>query len=467
MTGNRGPTYTGTVPAAKLKIMGVDVFSAGDWSEQNAEPVRFEDRALGIYKKLTVRDGKLVGAILVGDTSDSHRYMDWLRTDADISGQRRHLLFPPPSADAGLDVASMADSATICGCVGVTKGTIIQAIHDKGVNTLSQLKECTRASTSCGSCTALCQDLLRAVAPEFEDEAKKVICGCLPFAEDKLRDILRSQRLKSVQEVLEIYGNGIGCEVCKPALSYMLDMLWCGDHDEDRSARFINDRVHANIQKDGTLLGDPADPRRRDQPRRAAAHRRRRGQVPRADGEDHRQPAHRPAGHQEGRPAGGVGRPRHAVRPGLHQGRAHGEDLRRHRVLPLRHAGLDRRRHRAGAPVRAAVHAAQGEDGDGRLPAQLRRGHGQGHRPHRHGGRLAGGGRRRRGQERAQGRPADYGRDDRAGARGLGAVLPGTTARTPTTWSAPTTSWSGWGSRRCARRRSTRPSRCAWRCWTG
>jgi len=253
MTGNRGPTYTGTVPAAKLKIMGVDVFSAGDWSEQHAEPVRFEDRALGIYKKLTVRDGKLAGVILVGDTSDSHRYMDWLRTDADISGQRRHLLFPPPSADGGLDVASMADTATVCGCVGGSKGTIIAAIHEQGVNTMSQLKECTRASTSCGSCTALCQDLLRAVAPEFEDERKKVICACLPYAEDRLREILRSQRLKSVQEVLEIYGNGLGCEVCKPALSYMLDMLWCGDHDEDRSARYINDRVHANIQKDGSF----------------------------------------------------------------------------------------------------------------------------------------------------------------------------------------------------------------------
>jgi nitrite reductase (NADH) large subunit len=253
ITGHKGPTYEGTVQAAKLKIMGVDVFSAGDWSEQNAEPVRFEDRALGVYKKLTVRDGKLVGAILVGDTSDSHRYMEWLRTGADLTKQRRHLLFPPPAADAGLDIAEMADSATVCGCVGVTKGAIIHAIHENGINTLSQLKECTRASTGCGSCTSLCQDLLRAVAPDYEDEKKKVICGCVPFAEDKLRDILRSQRLKSVQEVLEIYGNGIGCEVCKPALSYMLDMLWCGDHDEDRSARFINDRVHANIQKDGTF----------------------------------------------------------------------------------------------------------------------------------------------------------------------------------------------------------------------
>jgi nitrite reductase (NADH) large subunit len=253
ITGNRGPGYEGTVQAAKLKIMGVDVFSAGDWSEQNSEPVRYEDRALGIYKKVTVRDGRLAGVILVGDTSDSHRYMEWLRTSADILDQRRHLLFPPPAADGGADVASMADSATICGCVGVTKGTIIQAIHDKGLNTLSQLKECTRAATSCGSCTSLCQGLLRAVAPDFEDEKKKVICACVPFGEDQLRDILRSQKLKSVQEVLEIYGNGIGCEVCKPALSYMLDMLWCGDHDEDRSARFINDRVHANIQKDGTF----------------------------------------------------------------------------------------------------------------------------------------------------------------------------------------------------------------------
>jgi nitrite reductase (NADH) large subunit len=253
ITGNKGPVYTGSIQAAKLKIMGVEVFSAGDWSETSAEPVRFEDPALGVYKKVVVRDGRLGGVILVGDTSDSHRYMDWLRAGTDLREQRRHLLFPPPVADTGLDIAQMADGATICGCVGVTKGAIIEAIHSKGVNTLSQLKEHTRASTGCGSCTARCQEILKAVAPEFEEDVKKVMCGCVPFTQDNLRGILRSQRLKSVQEVLEIYGNGVGCEVCKPALSYMLDMLWCGDHDEDRSARFINDRVHANIQKDGTF----------------------------------------------------------------------------------------------------------------------------------------------------------------------------------------------------------------------
>ena len=255
ISGNKGPRYEGSVTAAKLKIMGVDVFSAGDFSESapGTDVVRYEDAALGVYKKLTLRDGKLAGAILMGDTKDTHRYMDWLRSQTDLRSQRRQLLFPAPVEDTGLDIAEMPDTKVVCGCMGVTKGVIIEAILQKGVNTLAQLKESTRASTGCGSCTEHCQQLLKAVVAEFEEETEKVLCKCVPFGEEKLRDILRSQRLRSVQEVLDIYGNGHGCEICKPALSYMMDMLWCGDHDEDRSARFINDRVHANIQKDGTF----------------------------------------------------------------------------------------------------------------------------------------------------------------------------------------------------------------------
>jgi nitrite reductase (NADH) large subunit len=255
ITGNKGPRYKGTILASKLKIMGVDVFSAGEINDKldGSEVVRYEDPSLGIYKKLTLKDNTLAGVILVGETTDSHRYMEWLRHQTDLTKLRRQLLFPDPVLDGGLDAAQISDSETVCGCMGVTKGTIIHTVHDKGISTLAQLKECTRASTGCGSCTELCQQLLKAVVPEFQEETKKTICKCVPFAEDNLREMLRSQKLKSVQEVLEIYGNGIGCETCKPALSYMLDMLWCGDHDEDRSARFINDRVHANIQKDGTF----------------------------------------------------------------------------------------------------------------------------------------------------------------------------------------------------------------------
>ncbi len=254
ITGNKGPRYEGSIPASKLKIMSVDVFSAGRvGAAEGYEMVRYEDPALGVYKRLMVKDGKLVGVLLVGDASDSHRYAEWLRAGTDLTSRRRSLLFPEPGADRGLDVAAMPDSDTVCGCMGVTKGSIIAAIHEKGVNTLTQLKECTRASTGCGSCTSLCEQLLKAVAPGFEEDRKKVLCSCLPFTQENLREIVRSQRLTSVQQILEIYGNGHGCEICKPALSYIVDVISCGEHEEDRSARFINDRVHANIQRDGTF----------------------------------------------------------------------------------------------------------------------------------------------------------------------------------------------------------------------
>jgi nitrite reductase (NADH) large subunit len=254
ITGNRGARYEGSIPEARLKIMGIDVFSAGFVQDAaGVEAVRYEDPSQGIYKKLVLRDGRLAGVILIGDLSDSRRYMEWLRTGADLTGKRKRLLSPEAPADAGVDVAHMPDSETVCGCNGVSKGAIIQAIHGKGIRTLSQLKQCTRASTGCGSCTDLCVSLLKAVAPEFEEDKKKVLCECVPFTQDNLREMVRSQKLKSVQQILDIYGNGRGCEVCKPALSYMVDVVWCGDHDEDRSARFINDRVHANIQNDGTF----------------------------------------------------------------------------------------------------------------------------------------------------------------------------------------------------------------------
>ncbi len=255
ITGNSEQKFSGASPAAKLKIMGVDVFSAGeiDDSAEGIETIRYEDPSQGIYKKLLVKDNRLHGVILVGDISDEHRYLDWLRNQTDLSDQRRHLLFPPPAADAGHNVAELPDSYTVCGCNGVTKGDIIQAIHQHGINTLAQLKDRTRASTGCGSCSGLCSNLLRAVAPDFAEEKQKVLCGCVPFPQEQLRDIIRSQQLRSVQDVLDIYGNGKGCEVCKPALSYLVDVVACGDHSEDRSARFINDRVHANIQKDGTF----------------------------------------------------------------------------------------------------------------------------------------------------------------------------------------------------------------------
>jgi nitrite reductase (NADH) large subunit len=255
INGDRSESFTGSVQAAKLKVMGVDVFSAGAIGEdaEGSEVVRYEDPALGIYRKLILRDHRLAGAILVGDIDDSARYMEWLRRGTDLKKQRRWLLFPEPVADSGSSVAAISDSHVVCGCMGVTKGAIIRAVHENGICTMSQLKGETRASTGCGSCVAQCQELLRAVSPHFEEEQKTNLCACVPFPDAQIREIVRAQRLKSVQEILDVYGNGMGCEVCRPALSYIVDLIWCGDHDEDRSSRFINDRVHANIQRDGTF----------------------------------------------------------------------------------------------------------------------------------------------------------------------------------------------------------------------
>lgn len=255
ITGNATGAFEAASPAAKLKIMGVDIFSAGtmDDTAEGIEVVKYEDPALGVYKKLLVRNNRLEGVILVGDATDEATYKDWMKKGTDLAPLRRKLLFPPQDADPGLEVAEMPDSETICGCNGVRKGDIVHAIHEHGIRNMTQLKQRTKASSSCGTCSGLCEKLLRAVVPDFEAESRTTLCACVPYSYEQLRDIVKGQQLKSVEEVLAIYGNRKGCEVCKPALSYMLDMLWCGDHEEDRSARFINDRVHANIQKDGTF----------------------------------------------------------------------------------------------------------------------------------------------------------------------------------------------------------------------
>jgi len=254
ITGNKTTGFPGATLSTRLKVMGVDVFSAGhvDENEPGVEAVRYEDPALGIYKKVLVKDNALHGVILVGDTSDEGRYKAWLRSGEDLGAKRQHLLFPPAS-DGGLDIASMPDNETVCGCMGVSKIEIVEAVHAYGISSLAELKERTRASSGCGTCAGACSAILKAVCPDFSDGGPKVLCGCVPFTQAQLREIIRSQKLTSVQEVLDIYGDGKGCEVCKPALSWLIDVNSCGSHKEDRSARFINDRVHANIQNDGSF----------------------------------------------------------------------------------------------------------------------------------------------------------------------------------------------------------------------
>lgn len=256
ITDQKEERYEGSILAAKLKIMGVDVFSAGSvkGEDPNEEVVKYEDPVSGIYKKCVVKEGKLVGAVLVGDAADANRLLEMIRSNEALDEKRKTLLFPSPEAAAGSkeDVMSFPETQTICGCLGVTKGEIVSSIISKGLVTMDELKEETKASTGCGTCSKTCQQILKVVSGvDYSKKEKDILCRCIPFEQDQLRVIIRSQELKSVQDVLDVYGDSHGCTKCKPALSYLVDQIWCGDHKEDRSSRFINDRVHGNIQRDG------------------------------------------------------------------------------------------------------------------------------------------------------------------------------------------------------------------------
>ncbi|MBI1870325.1 MAG: NAD(P)/FAD-dependent oxidoreductase, partial [Chlamydiae bacterium] len=257
ITGQKGPRYEGSVLATKLKVMGIELFSAGNFKgdEPGDEVLVYADDGTGLYKKVVVNKDHVVGTVLVGDASAANRLLDMIRKKTPIGKDRQGLLFEPVSLPGTpTDVMSKPDSETICGCIGVSKCQIISAIRNDHLKSFSEVKTRTKASTGCGTCSGLVKEILKAtVGSEFEEEKKNVLCTCVPFPKEQLRMMIRTQRLKTVQDVLDIYGNGHGCNLCKPALSFIVDEVWCGEHQEDRSARFINDRVHANIQKDGTF----------------------------------------------------------------------------------------------------------------------------------------------------------------------------------------------------------------------
>ncbi|HKK06247.1 MAG TPA: nitrite reductase large subunit NirB [Gammaproteobacteria bacterium] len=254
--------YEGSVTSTKLKVTGVDLFSAGDFVvEDGDEELVFKDAARGVYKKIVVRDNRIKGAVLYGDAVDGAWYFQLLREEADISASREHLLFGQAHlGDSGHGeqerVAAMADTAEICGCNGVCKGEIVEAITAKKLFTVEDVRAHTKASSSCGSCTALVEQLLaNALGSDYsESPKKKSLCGCTEYTHDEVREAIRANELKSIRQVMEFmeWKTADGCPKCRPALNYYLLCAWPGEYNDDYQSRFINERAHANIQRDGT-----------------------------------------------------------------------------------------------------------------------------------------------------------------------------------------------------------------------
>jgi nitrite reductase (NADH) large subunit len=248
--------------STKLKVTGVDLFSAGDFAEGDGrEEIVFRDPGRGVYKRLVLRDDRIIGAVMYGDTADGGWFFGHLRDGTDTGPMRETLIFGPAYAGgAPLDpmaaVAALPDEAEICGCNGVCKGKITKAIGDGGLTTLEQVRAVTKASSSCGTCTGLVEQVLASVlGGTYAAPAVKPMCRCTELTHEDVRRLIKGRQLKSMPAVMQELGwkTSCGCHVCRPALNFYLLADWPDDYRDDAQSRFVNERVHANIQKDGSF----------------------------------------------------------------------------------------------------------------------------------------------------------------------------------------------------------------------
>jgi nitrite reductase (NADH) large subunit len=256
--------YQGSLTSTKLKVTGIDLFSAGNFTGgEGFEEIVMSDPFGGVYKKLVIQDDKLVGACMYGDTVDGSWYFKLLREGRNVADIRDKLMFGEGGANIG-DVghqgqnkaAAMADSDEVCGCNGVTKGTICKAIKEKGLFTLDEVKKHTKASASCGSCTGLVEQIIMFTAggDYSATPKKKAMCGCTDHSHQEVRDAIFQEKYLTIAAVQKNMGwkTPNGCSSCRPALNYYLISSWPKEAKDDPQSRFINERSHANIQKDGT-----------------------------------------------------------------------------------------------------------------------------------------------------------------------------------------------------------------------
>jgi nitrite reductase (NADH) large subunit len=262
LAGNAEAAYATPALSTRLKITGIDVFSAGQLAasdEADAEII-FRDVSRGIYKKLVVRDDRLVGAVLYGDVADGNWYFQMLRSGQMLGETRDRLIFgqsfahaPCGGARGAIDVAAMDDTTQVCGCNGVSKGAIVAAIKKKGLTTFEEVRSHTKASASCGQCASVVQAIVTHVTGA-DASASDALCQCTTLGHDAVRKEILAQSLKTQEAVRAAlaWTSRDGCAKCRPALNYYLMCAWPGEYIDHAQSRFVNERVHANIQKDGT-----------------------------------------------------------------------------------------------------------------------------------------------------------------------------------------------------------------------
>ena len=254
-------TYGGSVMSTKLKVTGVDLYSGGDFAEaKDREEIVLRDASRGVYKRLVIKENKIIGVVLYGETSDGPWFFDKLKKGEDVSEDRDMLIFGQAYAggsplDPTAAVAALPPDAEICGCNGICKSKITDAISAKGLTSIDDVRAHTKASASCGSCTGLVEKLLvLSLGEGYQPNAVQPLCKCTELGHADVRRLIVAQQIKTIPALMQQleWKTSCGCAKCRPALNYYLIAEWPGDYEDDNQSRFINERVHANIQKDGT-----------------------------------------------------------------------------------------------------------------------------------------------------------------------------------------------------------------------
>lgn len=243
---DRAVAYPGSIPTAKLKVMGVDLVTAG--AAEGEREVVVADAAAGTYRKLvTAPDGTVLGAVLLGDARGAELLMDAVRTGR-VSEDPLGLLAEASQVTA----AELPDAAQVCNCNGVCKGTIVAAIRERGLGSTQEVVNVTRAGAGCGSCKPVVTELLQ-IERAGAAEEPAYLCPCRKQTREDIAALVREKGITRVSELSEACGAGRDCGACKPGLSYLIEERQAATFRQERHAKFINDRVHANIQHDGTF----------------------------------------------------------------------------------------------------------------------------------------------------------------------------------------------------------------------
>ncbi|MBI5809735.1 MAG: NAD(P)/FAD-dependent oxidoreductase, partial [Deltaproteobacteria bacterium] len=259
LAGDARLVFRNKPSSTRLKIPGIDLYSAGGVeADKETESIEYTDKTLKVYKRLFIKGCRITGMVLYGDTLDGPRLFSSLMQAEDISGKRGRLLMGEGLTSGATlsSIAGMPADRVVCGCNGVTKGAIVDAIRKKGLFTREDVIRETKASGSCGGCAGMVNGILEAtLGLNFQGQSgPESLCACTIYSRDDIIKNIREKGLRSVNEVMETLGwESVGCEKCRPAINYYIQMVCPGDGLDDPSSRLINERVSANIQKDNSF----------------------------------------------------------------------------------------------------------------------------------------------------------------------------------------------------------------------